>query len=1080
VSGGGRKPFQDATVAHVLNALRAHGGSRRFLVADEVGLGKTRVAQGLMESLSREPREAKPVRVFYMCSSLSIAAQNRDTLLKVIVDQAERKNASIRADRLDMLPSAPVNGTAPFYLYTLTPTTTGGEGTGRVDERVVIGKALQAVCEPLARRWAFLNRLCAPASNRTWQARWDTIQIRDRGVLERFRPRACAALGLADHAWEETLADAVESGLKEKPRATVEGMRRAMTLAVLEQLQPDLVIFDEFQRFFEMLPPAEGETTDEDDGDRWREAHEIMRTIVGARLPRERRPAVLMLSATPYRLFARMRDGQQHHEEFYQLAEFLFDDGGREVQALRQDFTRYRRHLVSDAPGSEDVLVTRDSIERRLLRVMCRSERAGLLADEPTGEAVTSDRPELPVHLEIDDVRAFRHLNEAARHIDFGVEPYWSSIPYPLQAMDRGYKLRQKAEPPRLRADDGGIRLAFKGVRRYARLHHPHPRLRGLLEVCPPELLALPWLPSSRPWWELGPPFRAAAAGGSASKALLFSRFRAVPRIVAAVLSYEAERLAFDAVLGSKRSAYDYFARSRSSPARELAASPVRGKRPAGLRRQPSPSFGLSAKGRPGENRRTLLMFLPAPALAALGNPLLLEQIGSGRMTKEGALADVRARISSALGVTPESPTTTGTASGAWRWVATLERGASTWGAFQSALRTWESGVRASHPGAAQACRDFLAAPPPSSAAQPSPVELDELAELALLGPGNVLLRAVQRVFGAGAGAAGARDGEDPAVRRLGRLLSIAIHSLRTYLDAPEWHRFLRVDEGTVTSKRVGYPEVVRQAIWNGNLEATLDEYLVTLQGLGAVEPDDAEESAALDALERALAIRDALVRIHRLGTRASDSVGMRCHAAMPFGLSASEVVDTTGALRGDTLRVAFNSPFRPMVLATTSIGQEGLDFHVYCRHVVHWDLPGNPIDLEQREGRVSRYGSLAVRSVLAAQIRELPRDRSPWHALSAKLEERAGGLTPWWCVPGAAIQRSVFVPSFSSQAEDLADLEKALALYRLTLGQSDQEHLLRALERRVDGEKDGDARNAVREWLRTAAVLLSPGGRGP
>ena len=29
-------------------------------------------------------------------------------------------------------------------------------------------------------------------------------------------------------------------------------------------------------------------------------------------------------------------------------------------------------------------------------------------------------------------------------------------------------------------------------------------------------------------------------------------------------------------------------------------------------------------------------------------------------------------------------------------------------------------------------------------------------------------------------------------------------------------------------------------------------------------------------------------------------------------------------------------------------------------------------------------------------------------------------------------------------------------------------------------GKPDGDARNAVREWLRTAAVLLSPGGRGP
>ena len=42
----------------------------------------------------------------------------------------------------------------------------------------------------------------------------------------------------------------------------------------------------------------------------------------------------------------------------------------------------------------------------------------------------------------------------------------------------------------------------------------------------------------------------------------------------------------------------------------------------------------------------------------------------------------------------------------------------------------------------------------------------------------------------------------------------------------------------------------------------------------------------------------------------------------------------------------------RPFVLATTSIGQEGLDFHNYCRVIMYWNLPSNPMDLEQREGR--------------------------------------------------------------------------------------------------------------------------------
>jgi hypothetical protein len=49
---------------------------------------------------------------------------------------------------------------------------------------------------------------------------------------------------------------------------------------------------------------------------------------------------------------------------------------------------------------------------------------------------------------------------------------------------------------------------------------------------------------------------------------------------------------------------------------------------------------------------------------------------------------------------------------------------------------------------------------------------------------------------------------------------------------------------------------------------------------------------------------------------------------------------DEEGAVaRLGGVRDAFNSPFRPFVLATTSIGQEGLDFHPYCYRVYDWNL---------------------------------------------------------------------------------------------------------------------------------------------
>ncbi len=85
------------------------------------------------------------------------------------------------------------------------------------------------------------------------------------------------------------------------------------------------------------------------------------------------------------------------------------------------------------------------------------------------------------------------------------------------------------------------------------------------------------------------------------------------------------------------------------------------------------------------------------------------------------------------------------------------------------------------------------------------------------------------------------------------------------------------------------------------------------------------------------------------------------------FAMRLADYKDEDGAVaRFGGVHEAFKSPFRPLVLATTSVGQEGLDFHPYCYRVYHWNLPGNAVDLEQREGRVHRFKSHAVRLNLA------------------------------------------------------------------------------------------------------------------
>ena len=74
-------------------------------------------------------------------------------------------------------------------------------------------------------------------------------------------------------------------------------------------------------------------------------------------------------------------------------------------------------------------------------------------------------------------------------------------------------------------------------------------------------------------------------------------------------------------------------------------------------------------------------------------------------------------------------------------------------------------------------------------------------------------------------------------------------------------------------------------------------------------------------------------------------------------------VVLVSGSTRErDAVFRGFNSPLLPEILICTQVGQEGIDLHRHCRHVVHYDLGWNPATIEQRTGRVDRIGSKTQR----------------------------------------------------------------------------------------------------------------------
>ena len=250
------------------------------------------------------------------------------------------------------------------------------------------------------------------------------------------------------------------------------------------------------------------------------------------------------------------------------------------------------------------------------------------------------------------------------------------------------------------------------------------------------------------------------------------------------------------------------------------------------------------------------------------------------------------------------------------------------------------------------------------------------------------------------------------------------------------------------------YKNVLKYCV-DGNFAAVLDEYAHML---------DTVDTASLTA---GLKVNTAVYSIDTYTSFINDNKKNQIRMRSKFAAGFYQTqIDGKTAQRKEGLRTAFNSPFRPFVLATTSIGQEGLDFHNYSRRVVHWNLPHNPVDIEQREGRVNRYKCLAVRQNIAARYGKENRAfvKDVWsemfeQALNEK-DEKLPELAPYWCLPdGGDIKIERIVPMYPLSRESVVyeRLLKILQLYRVTLGQARQEELLEYLLFNCDENKIKD-----------------------
>ena len=95
------------------------------------------------------------------------------------------------------------------------------------------------------------------------------------------------------------------------------------------------------------------------------------------------------------------------------------------------------------------------------------------------------------------------------------------------------------------------------------------------------------------------------------------------------------------------------------------------------------------------------------------------------------------------------------------------------------------------------------------------------------------------------------------------------------------------------------------------------------------------------------------------------------CHFSERFSPDAEDTgasgTSIQGKMHQQAVEASFNSPFWPMILATTSVGQEGIDLDRYCSRIMHYSLPANPMAFEQQDGRVDRRRSLLARRTMDA-----------------------------------------------------------------------------------------------------------------
>ena len=1053
--------FQRATAEYAFKRLYGDSDStRRFLVADETGLGKTHVAREVIAQTIEHLQHADHVNridIVYVCSNADIAAQN---IRKLNITGSESPSFATRLSLLitmpEMLKAAVDGGSKPTTFVAFTPGTSFqlGHQMGRKEER--------AVLYVLLRDHLGLRGARATAALRIFQGGVSTWQkFRDWNVgavdadnlepeirqtflkeFDQSQERASLVSLIDEVAGRSALSDSQHHAA----RIIVGELRRMLSRSALQALEPDLVILDEFQRFRDLLDVKTGGDAAElaDDLFNHPDAH------------------VLLLSATPYKPFTYAEEAGPeggHYADFLKTLDFLAASDAA-VDSVRTDLDELRQAALAGEPTVD----VRDRVQSQLRKWIARTERPS-----GTNRAITVHGNTDQLRVRAEDFNGFVALRKVADAVraPLTVE-YWKSSPYFLNFL-RGYRvgehLREDMKDPDRRTELMPLLRGAQGidksrVENFQEIEWGNARMRALAaETLDQGWWKLLWMPPSLPYHALAGPY-ASIDPTTITKSLIFSSWVAAPSAIASLLSYEVERQIFTQAGHTVNTAAD-----RASISSRLDYR-MTNNRPSSM--------------------SALALFWPQPTLASRTDPLdaASEQRDDPDLPGVDRLIEwAKERVGNLVGPNGENRSTT---SAPWYWFASVrgERNSALASALPAAPRSTVvdalAGVSEDHDagdghhGALDAhVGQMLSALGDWAPDAERPADLHEtIALLGLGAPGNIAWRGLNRL----------RRADDQATE-LGRWRAAAVlaSGLRSLFVRPE--AVLLLDgiyggsSGDAEDIGAYWRKVARYCI-DGGLQAVLDEYIHHLAGDSGSNPttDEGLVSLALTA-RRAITLRESVYRATDIDHFDDRGIAFPSRYALRFGSTQRSHEEA----RLPEVRAAFNSPFWPFVLATTSIGQEGVDFHWWCHSIVHWNLPGNPVDFEQREGRVDRYKGHAIRKNVAAAYRSealATGITDPWGAVfdaaAADDAHDADGLSPFWIYPGdARIQRRIMTLPLSRDQDRWDQLQESLALYRLAFGQPRQEDMLAALQRRGIASQPGQIAD-LRIDLRPPTLLAS------